>query len=123
MYACVFPGRGGYSKSPPSLECYVTVTDYLTNAYSPWKDTRNREEISEEAYIDLSSLNLATMHTDISMTLHCSAQTARGFFEMGNHRNDLTYGPLMDKWEDEGPYPEESKYVTSTFAPHPLTYE
>ena len=34
-------------------------------------------------------------------TMHCTASTTRGYFELGNHMNNYVYGPLLDKWPNE----------------------
>jgi hypothetical protein len=33
-----------------------------------------------------------------SYTIHCTATTTRGYFELGNDWNLNTYGPLLDQW-------------------------
>jgi hypothetical protein len=33
-----------------------------------------------------------------NFTLHCKANTTRGYFELGNSQNNFTYGPLLQKW-------------------------
>jgi hypothetical protein len=32
--------------------------------------------------------------------VHCTAQTARGYFELGNAYNGGAFGPLLEKWSD-----------------------
>ncbi|KAH7410007.1 hypothetical protein DE146DRAFT_751722 [Phaeosphaeria sp. MPI-PUGE-AT-0046c] len=76
----------------------------------PWKNTRNRQEISEDAYVDVTSLDTATRDTNFNFTQHCNVRTVRGYFEMGNNHNEFTHGPLMDHWEEDGPSSGKSKY-------------
>jgi hypothetical protein len=67
----------------------------------PWTVSRNKQDIEEEAYLQLSS----DTDEDSSSTIHCSASTTRGYFEIGNYRTGGAYGPLLEHW----PSPEEMK--------------
>lgn len=65
----------------------------------PWTKTRNREDIEEEVYFDfeMSEEFRQTMLVN-NFTMHCTAGTSRGYFELGNAMNDNVYGPLLEKW-------------------------
>ncbi|KAF2139223.1 uncharacterized protein K452DRAFT_300300 [Aplosporella prunicola CBS 121167] len=66
----------------------------------PWTLTRSRQDITEEMYFDVMvSPSLGFNESDRkNFTLHCQANTTRGFFELGNYRNGYAPGPLLDKW-------------------------
>lgn len=69
----------------------------------PWTLSRNRQDLAEELFIDVSQ---AISPSYPNFTLHCTAETTRGYFELGNYRNNFSYGPLIEKW----PTPDESLY-------------
>jgi hypothetical protein len=78
----------------------------------PWTRVRSRQDIDEELFLD-ASVSLANVSIDTygggsesNFTIHCTAQTTRGYFEIGNYRNNYTYGPLVDEW----PNPTEMAY-------------
>ncbi|KAH6633766.1 hypothetical protein C7974DRAFT_309920 [Boeremia exigua] len=68
----------------------------------PWRLSRNRQDITEELYLDLWDGDLSTREDasfkNVSATVRCEAKTTRGYFEMGNALNEDTYGPLLDQW-------------------------
>jgi hypothetical protein len=71
----------------------------------PWNLTRERQDISEELFIDLYLLDRessgATISPDVkNATLYCTANTTRGYFELGNYRNGYSPGPLLDHWPE-----------------------
>lgn len=38
---------------------------------------------------------------DLKFTVSCKAATTRGYFELGNERNNYTFGPLLKEWPGE----------------------
>lgn len=67
----------------------------------PWSLSRNRQDIEEHLYIDIVEIwkDRSDNNTvDNNLTIHCSAQTTRGYFELGNYRNGNINGPLLHKW-------------------------
>ncbi|KAH8660263.1 hypothetical protein BX600DRAFT_499472 [Xylariales sp. PMI_506] len=67
----------------------------------PFTTSRNRQDISEELYIDLHVPELTKELLGIeNFTMHCTASTTRGYFELGNVVNNYVYGPLIDTWPD-----------------------
>ena len=76
---------------------------------SPWTLSRDRQDISEDLFIKVHvpyntswEWYLTTMIGDVkNLTVQCTANTTRGFFEMGNIRNNFTAGPLLEKWPDQ----------------------
>jgi hypothetical protein len=75
---------------------------------SPWSLSRDRQEISEDLFLDIleeaqtypqPGYPLSGNWTS-DFTLHCTAHTTRGYFELGNYRNNYTWGPLLDAWPD-----------------------
>jgi hypothetical protein len=71
---------------------------------SPWTQSRSRQDICEDLYLDiLEQLEFNPGLVDEKnytrdYTLHCSANTTRGYFELGNYRNNYTWGPLLERW-------------------------
>ncbi|KAI1359938.1 hypothetical protein F5Y08DRAFT_318349, partial [Xylaria arbuscula] len=109
---------------------------------SPWSGSRDREDISEDIFIDVFVPDGAYDEGESvqSFTTHCSANTTRGYFELPNFHNDLTHGPLLNNFTihdrysttyNDIPYdeilhtlPYMSNYPYSTsdqLAPGPLT--
>lgn len=68
----------------------------------PWTLSRNRQDIMEQLFLDVVD-NRHGSYLTANFTLHCEASTTRGYFELGNYRNDQAYGPLLERW----PTPEE----------------
>jgi hypothetical protein len=69
----------------------------------PWTLSRNRQDIVEEIYLDmLDSYDYRwdSEGDDTNVTVHCEVKTTRGYFELGNLRNNGTYGPLLRNWPD-----------------------
>jgi hypothetical protein len=69
-----------------------------------WTRTRNRQTITEELFLDLSYREDRPelyIHHLRNFTIHCTASTTRGYFELGNWMNNNIYGPLLDKWPDK----------------------
>ncbi|KAF2676219.1 hypothetical protein K458DRAFT_437493 [Lentithecium fluviatile CBS 122367] len=66
----------------------------------PWSLSRNRQDLSEEIFIDIQQNSSLQDRSDneVNVTLHCEAKTTRGYFELGNIRNGNTYGPLLERW-------------------------
>lgn len=64
--------------------------DYRQTA---WTHSRDRQDIREELYIDVSTTTL-----DDSWTIRCLGATSRGYFELGNHFNGQVPQPLLTKW-------------------------
>ncbi|KAJ6188119.1 hypothetical protein N7519_003027 [Penicillium mononematosum] len=66
---------------------------------SPWTLSRNRQDISEELFLDV--IDRREIGSSIaSFTLHCTTSTTRGYFELANYMNSQIYGPLLEKWPD-----------------------
>ncbi|KAK6077646.1 hypothetical protein SCUP515_04844 [Seiridium cupressi] len=84
----------------PALSMSVCAPGNMT--HFPFTTSRNRQEVTEELYIDFNvSPNLAyEISANDNYTLHCTASTTRGYFELGNAQNDYVYGPLIDEWPD-----------------------
>lgn len=64
---------------------------------SPWTLSRNRQDIIEEIFLNLTSTRELSAR-ETNFTLHCTTSTTRGYFELGNQHNDLQYGPLKEQW-------------------------
>lgn len=73
---------------------------------TPWTLSRDRQDISEELWIDLS-INEDELgpvgvfngwYGTSNFTLHCTADTTRGYFEIPNVRTGNTPGDLLEEW-------------------------
>lgn len=67
----------------------------------PWKLTHHRQDLAEELFLDFLDPGIPGDHYSYGpskFTLHCHAETTRGYFELGNYRNNYTYGPLLSQW-------------------------
>ena len=71
---------------------------------SPWKATRDRQDFSEELYLDISfgiqteGADLFDYHPGTSRyQLKIVLGTTAGYFELPNYMNNGTAGPLLDK--------------------------
>ena len=67
----------------------------------PWTFSRNRQVLSEEVFLRFTGRDADEEEVyrkdDV---VHCTAQTARGYFELGNAYNGETFGPMLEKWSD-----------------------
>jgi hypothetical protein len=77
-------------------------------------------------YIDVkdTSSGQKNMNTDGSYinaisTIHCTATTTRGYFELGNDWNNNTYGPLLAHWPDPAEMAENSNDWSDSYGDCP----
>ncbi|KAJ8105232.1 hypothetical protein OPT61_g10304 [Boeremia exigua] len=75
------------------------------------------DDVSEEIFFRFKEIPIPTerfpmgRYTDtVEGAVHCTAQTTRGYFELGNKQNKDTYGPLLDKWSSVGPQHQSHDY-------------
>lgn len=76
---------------------------------TPWTLSRDRQDISEELWIDLAldsyETNIEAMElqwgVSTNWTLHCTVDTTRGYFEIPNTHTNNNPGPLLEKWPSE----------------------
>lgn len=78
--------------------------------YSPWKDTADRQDISEEFWLDYQRTPQPSGGgvwgiTDggSNYTQHCYGNSTLGYFELPNHWNGHVAGPLLDTVPPNGP--------------------
>ncbi len=78
----------------------VTISVCVPGNYtaSPWGLSRDRQDISEELFVDVDVA--AGPKLGLPFTVHCQSATSRGYFEIGNAQTDNAYGPLLAKWPD-----------------------
>ncbi|KAJ7772226.1 hypothetical protein B0H16DRAFT_1685301 [Mycena metata] len=65
---------------------------------TPWTLSRNRQDISEELYIDVAFSPTLTNYASTNFTTKCTSGSSRGYFELGNYFNGFAYGPLLQEW-------------------------
>ncbi|KAL2012168.1 hypothetical protein VTN00DRAFT_4886 [Thermoascus crustaceus] len=66
--------------------------------YTTWNATRNRQDLSEELYINITVRDLQALvpgYEDISGLLKVSVNTTEGYFELPNYMNSGIPGPLQ----------------------------
>lgn len=94
------PGRLPFTTSFSNSEIDIRVCAPGEYGVNPWTLSRNRQDITEQLFLDVDSRSSNRFLTE-SFTLHCTASTSRGYFELGNYRNRQVYGPLLDKWPSQ----------------------
>jgi hypothetical protein len=113
--ACSKIERTSFPASCPGEEPF-TASFEMTNDISmricvpgklgvfPWTLSRSRQDIVEEVYLDMwDTYQYRAANSDgddTNVTVHCEVKTTRGYFELGNLRNNGTYGPLLQDWPD-----------------------
>ncbi|KAJ4985530.1 hypothetical protein SVAN01_09001 [Stagonosporopsis vannaccii] len=79
----------------------------------PWTLSRNRQDITEELFFKYRE-TYHSMRDDETLVeeevFHCTSQTTRGYFELGNVYNGGRYGPLLEKWPSDGSPEQASQY-------------
>ena len=86
----------------------------------PWTLSRNRQDITEELYLDFWDTyryRAGERDTSANATVRCVMNTTRGYFELGNARNNGTYGPLLEKWPDANAMARDFNDITLDFVP------
>ncbi|KAJ5827341.1 hypothetical protein N7447_004104 [Penicillium robsamsonii] len=87
------------SFSHPLLDIRVCVPGEY--GVFPWTLSRHRQDINEHLFLDVvDRRNVGLSLSIANFTLHCTASTTRGYFELGNYMNSQVYGPLIDRWPD-----------------------
>jgi len=71
-------------------------------ASSPWKDTPDRQNITEEFWLDYQRTSVIDglggyTGIGINYTQHCYGNSTLGYFELPNYWNGNVAGPLLDK--------------------------
>lgn len=65
---------------------------------SPWKATRDRQDISEEMYMNISAANRGfASETPANQTFKLVVNTTLGYFELPNYNSSGIAGPLVPK--------------------------
>lgn len=68
---------------------------------SPWKNTQNRQDFSEELFLNVSILHYAWMEAENPNNYwRVTLNTTAGYFELPNYMNGGVAGPLLDKYPD-----------------------
>ena len=80
-----------------------------TYGKTPWTLSRDRQDITEELYVDVWFPGNTTIISEYpvgvdtrlsNFTTSCTTTTTRGYFELPNYRNKYLAQPLGDKWPD-----------------------
>lgn len=108
-YPDVCPGdrplTGEFSNSE-TRNRYCVSGDYTA---VPWSIDRNRQDIVEELWVDnyipygsrISLLSSFVESAVNNITVHCVANTTRGYFELPNFYNGDTPGALLEAWPSQ----------------------
>ncbi|KAL5360444.1 hypothetical protein BJX96DRAFT_165164 [Aspergillus floccosus] len=112
---CVPVPPSEYPAECPGDRPFVTrlsASDYLDirvcaprkYGQSPWSLSRDRQDITEQLWIDVASYNqLGEMLVlPFNFTMKCTTNTTRGYFEVNNYLNGNRPGPLVEKWPSQG---------------------
>ncbi|CZR51016.1 uncharacterized protein PAC_00891 [Phialocephala subalpina] len=78
---------------------YAKYSDkIMDNKDSPWKNTRDRQDFSEELYLNITLLGNDMWNTSASgWPFRVSVDTTAGYFELPNYMNGAVPGPLLPK--------------------------
>lgn len=106
QFPSLCPGEYPFTRSFPHGKNLTRICVPGNFGVSPWTISRNRQDITEEIFLDIleeciirsepgypRSGNLTSDYT-----LHCTANTTRGYFELGNYRNNNSWSPLFESW-------------------------
>lgn len=86
---------------------------------SPWRNSREAETITEEIFLGMNITDTGPVALDPGFGggyghgpfgLHCTANTTRGYFELGNAYNDFTPQPLLERFPRRQEMPRFSDY-------------
>jgi hypothetical protein len=96
-------GYGNFTRSTDTFDINICVPG--NKSASPWTLERDRQDISEDLYINVhvgpgSSYAWPYSIGNDNFTVHCTGNSTRGYFELPNWRNEFNVGPLIDKWPD-----------------------
>ncbi|PVH92034.1 hypothetical protein DM02DRAFT_701786 [Periconia macrospinosa] len=106
-YPSVCKGEQPFVRSFSHDNNYTRICVPGKFGYAPWTMSRSRQDIFEELYLDVVEelvYNLRSVDQRIltsNFTVHCTSTTTRGYFELGNYRNNFTWQPLLDKWPSQ----------------------
>lgn len=94
---------------------------------SPWTRSRDRQTVSEQLWIQVNGRSVE-LQRDSNYTMRCDANSTRGWFELGNLRNNYTHGPLLESWppaeeirtefNDKSPVMSSNDYPSREQVPH-----
>ena len=62
---------------------------------SPWKATRDRQDTTETAFLNIQSSSSENLPYPANITLKITIDTTLGYFELPNYNNNGTAGPLL----------------------------
>ncbi|GKZ18939.1 hypothetical protein AbraIFM66951_001899 [Aspergillus brasiliensis] len=85
--------------APDTLDIRICAPG--TFGQTPWTRSRDRQDISEELWIDVVPLLTGFEINQSNFTLRCTTNTTRGYFEINNYRNGNNPGPLLEKWPSQ----------------------
>ena len=112
--SCTALATSDYPSTCPGTNPFQASFDYVPSYYSqynatvdicapgafgvyPWTLSRDRQELSEDLFLKFTGAE------EGNEVLHCTAQTTRGYFELGNVYSGGTFGHLLERWPREGP--------------------
>lgn len=85
---------------------------------SPWKSTRDRQDFTEELYLNLTSNQYFTTTNQQGSTFYkVTLEQTAGYFELSNHMNGEIAEPLLEKDPDSlcGAHCEPETVTASKF--------
>ncbi|PYH32803.1 uncharacterized protein BO87DRAFT_361993 [Aspergillus neoniger CBS 115656] len=87
--------------APDTLDIRICAPG--TFGQTPWTRSRDRQDISEELWIDVVQqiTDFSASAEQSNFTLKCTTNTTRGYFEISNYKNGNNPGPLLEKWPSQ----------------------
>ncbi|PWY83250.1 hypothetical protein BO94DRAFT_495556 [Aspergillus sclerotioniger CBS 115572] len=85
--------------APDTLDIRICVPGVY--GQTPWTLSRDRQDISEEMWIDVVPQLWEYDINQYNFTLRCTTNSTRGYFEISNYRNNDNPGPLLEKWPSQ----------------------
>ncbi|KAJ4251201.1 hypothetical protein NW757_006747 [Fusarium falciforme] len=68
---------------------------------NPWAISRDKQEIKESLWLQVSSWHPDPYYGSDNFTIQCDSVSRRGWFELPSHHNGYKPGPLLDVWPSE----------------------
>ncbi|RMJ21131.1 hypothetical protein PHISP_07999, partial [Aspergillus sp. HF37] len=91
-----------HSPVPDNYPWAVTVCMPASTTQSPWKPTRDRQDFTEELYVNVAYLPEDSEGSQVEYTVKIAVDTTAGYFELPNYFNGGKPGPLLPKQPECG---------------------
>ena len=85
----------------PNLDVHICAP--ATTMKSSWEVNRSQQNLTEEFFLDVvvpSDSNATSYYNDGGFSIHCVANSTRGYFELPNSYNNNSVGSILTEWPD-----------------------